>query len=325
MPHQSDPPAPAPQHSDEPIDAASHDDDGIASDDDSAALSPSDGYFHNPNAPSQAVAAGLDDAISRRQGRTADGQQVRAGGISINVPHVPNVLVEDPTLRQSSAEAKAQEAAEETSRSGAQNDQQSPDQTRNDSGSQSHQASTPLRTVQTPASAGVITPVVEDTVEEPSSPSRPTSPLSPNPTRHSDPERTPLIRRHDHGARRTFADAPPAYSRNPPTTYQTINYNARSPSTPSQPEQVPGEEEPLLSTDTQFMGTPFPEPELPVSLVFWRRFSKVTERPNLRKRVVVVLSAIVFFIIICILTITYLMSNHHVSRVLAYRSLIETC
>ncbi|PTB41267.1 hypothetical protein M441DRAFT_138552 [Trichoderma asperellum CBS 433.97] len=67
--------------------------------DDSSALSPADGYFH-------ASSSGLDEAATSSQPSPA--RQ------SSSVPFVPNVMVEDPTLQEDRAAAKAREAAEES-------------------------------------------------------------------------------------------------------------------------------------------------------------------------------------------------------------------
>ncbi|KAJ6440790.1 ankyrin repeat-containing protein [Purpureocillium lavendulum] len=71
-----------------------------ASDDERDALSPTDGYFH--------ASASSDAASSSALGRQPDQQHQRT---SSNVPSVPNVLVEDPTLRDQGA--KAREAEQE--------------------------------------------------------------------------------------------------------------------------------------------------------------------------------------------------------------------
>lgn len=67
--------------------------------DDSSALSPADGYFH-------ASSSGLEEAATSSSHYT-----VRQ---SSSVPFVPNVMVEDPTLHEDRAAAKAREAEEES-------------------------------------------------------------------------------------------------------------------------------------------------------------------------------------------------------------------
>lgn len=65
------------------------------------ALSPTDGYFH-------ASSAGLDEAST-----SSPSPPVRQPRQSSGVPFVPNVMVEDPTLHEDRAAAKAREAEEE--------------------------------------------------------------------------------------------------------------------------------------------------------------------------------------------------------------------
>lgn len=67
--------------------------------DDASALSPADGYFH-------ASSSGLEEAATSSSHYTS--RQ------SSSVPFVPNVMVEDPTLHEDRAAAKAREAAEES-------------------------------------------------------------------------------------------------------------------------------------------------------------------------------------------------------------------
>ncbi|KAL6886998.1 hypothetical protein GGI43DRAFT_270593 [Trichoderma evansii] len=66
--------------------------------DDNSALSPADGYFH--------ASSGLEEAATSSSHYT-----VRQ---SSSVPFVPNVMVEDPTLQEDRAAAKAREAEEES-------------------------------------------------------------------------------------------------------------------------------------------------------------------------------------------------------------------
>lgn len=277
--------------------------------DDGDALSPADGYFHNSNNLSQAVPSTVDDDASNS---VADGQHMR-GGVATNVPHVPNVLVEDPTLRQSSADAKAQEAAEEASGSNNQSEHSLQETSQDDSPSQTPQASASTADASTAAATDGDQVTRQAERSSAPSPSPPSSPLSPHPPRRLASERTPLIRRRDH-THRAYDDAPPAYSRNPPTSYRTISSGHVADSDPSHHQTFPDEQEPLLSTDPQSMSTPFPDPDLPVSLVFWRRFSMVNDRPKLKKRIVLILAAILVFVIVAIITITYFISNYPVSR-----------
>lgn len=64
------------------------------------ALSPTDGYFH--------ASSGLEEAAT-----SSPSPPVRQQRQSASVPFVPNVMVEDPTLQEDRAAAKAREAAEE--------------------------------------------------------------------------------------------------------------------------------------------------------------------------------------------------------------------
>ncbi|CAH0017455.1 unnamed protein product [Clonostachys rhizophaga] len=77
----------------------SADDDLSDADHNHTELSPTDGYFH---------ASSPFDVASPPQTATADYQPGH-----LNVPIVPNVMVEDPTLREQDPDAKAREAAEE--------------------------------------------------------------------------------------------------------------------------------------------------------------------------------------------------------------------
>ncbi|CAG9956186.1 unnamed protein product [Clonostachys rosea f. rosea IK726] len=77
----------------------SADDDLSDADQNHTELSPTDGYFH---------ASSPFDVASPPQTATADYQPGH-----LNVPIVPNVMVEDPTLREQDPDAKAREAAEE--------------------------------------------------------------------------------------------------------------------------------------------------------------------------------------------------------------------
>ncbi|KAM0256506.1 hypothetical protein ACHAQJ_004917 [Trichoderma viride] len=65
------------------------------------ALSPADGYFH-------ASSSGLEEATT-----SSPSYPVQQQRQSSNVPFVPNVMVEDPTLHEDRAAAKAKEAEEE--------------------------------------------------------------------------------------------------------------------------------------------------------------------------------------------------------------------
>ncbi|KAH0495486.1 hypothetical protein TgHK011_009035 [Trichoderma gracile] len=65
------------------------------------ALSPTDGYFH-------ASSSGLEEAAT-----SSPSPPVRQQRQSASVPFVPNVMVEDPTLQEDRAAAKAREAEEE--------------------------------------------------------------------------------------------------------------------------------------------------------------------------------------------------------------------
>lgn len=68
------------------------------------ALSPADGYFHGSSSDPASSPHGLADESPRRVP-----QHLHHAG----VPSVPNVMVEDPTLRDQDASAKAREAEEE--------------------------------------------------------------------------------------------------------------------------------------------------------------------------------------------------------------------
>ncbi|KAL7948227.1 hypothetical protein V8C42DRAFT_245163 [Trichoderma barbatum] len=75
-------------------------DDNPWDDEQDDALSPADGYFH--------ASSGLEDAQT-----SSPSPPVRQQRQSANVPFVPNVMVEDPTLNEDRAAAKAREAEAE--------------------------------------------------------------------------------------------------------------------------------------------------------------------------------------------------------------------
>jgi hypothetical protein len=76
-------------------------------------LSPADGYFHASSSDAPSSSQPQPDAVDAPHHRYP------------NVPVVPNVLVEDPTLREQDAGAKAREAEEESRLNNARGEQES--------------------------------------------------------------------------------------------------------------------------------------------------------------------------------------------------------
>lgn len=97
-------------HSDNMYSEMGHDGASVSDDDRDDALSPTDGYFH---ASGTSVAASSQPFIPG-QGHLP---QQRHQWTSSNVPVVPNVLVEDPTLQTDESADKAKEAKAELERS----------------------------------------------------------------------------------------------------------------------------------------------------------------------------------------------------------------
>ena len=226
------------------------------------AFSPTDGYFHASSSPSDASAPhdGVDSPRSPQHQRASD-----------QVPRVPNVLVEDPTLREQQAGAKAREAEEERRLNNPQ-----------------HSSSSTL-----PSAAAAQSP-------QPHSDSHPSPPSSatPSSSRHlhrrtvdddavpsSQDETTPLFQqRHQHHHQHPQTDAPPAYS--PPdqstqhaqATYQTFAPTPLEATTTAM--GLPEEEQRLLPRQPESMGgSPSDEPKDN----YWARTKKAFKITNLRK------------------------------------------
>jgi hypothetical protein len=227
------------------------------------ALSPSDGYFH--------ASSSSDVVPSPHASHSAHS----------HVPFVPNVLVEDPSLRQAQAgEAKAREAAEEQRLS-------------INTGHGEHRSSSAY--------------VAEDAPLSPQTPSVRYPNLSHQLHRRSLEEEAHTSRGLDHPhthhgglssesanagptANQFLSDAPPAYSprsptspssSSPPVSQQGTSYQTFSPhhTAPIATMGVPGEQQALLPREPESMGNP--SGDRPPSR--WRRVKDAVHRRSWRK------------------------------------------
>ncbi|KAL2195920.1 hypothetical protein P885DRAFT_70063 [Corynascus similis CBS 632.67] len=170
-------------------------------DEDPHLFSPTDGYF--------GMAAG-----------TSSGVVVPA---SSNVPHVPNVLVEDPSLQRSGAEGKAAEAARERLRS----DQEVANPEDGHASNYAHHSAALSRNGA--SSAGAVTPTLSlnsgDTYDAPSSSSR----IHRGATPSSYTTYSTRVSAY-HGEHFPFLprEAPPAYSPSPPAPSNTQRFEGYS-------------------------------------------------------------------------------------------------
>lgn len=196
---------------------------GDDSDDDRDALSPTDGYFH---------ASTSDEASSSTPQRT-----------SANVPFVPNVLVEDPSLSEGSKASEAEQERRLYSHTYS-SPQPSVSQPTSPQQARQHQVLSPPSSSSPTHHHHQHRPSDEEEPvrHSPSGPAASSSPLTRNPLSLRDP----LFLQHQ-------VDAPPAYTPSPsahPSGYQTF---APSSSTMGQPLV---EQERLLSRDPESMGGP---------------------------------------------------------------------
>lgn len=245
----------------------SHDQDLAASEAD--ALSPTDGYFQSSSAPDDSPLFGISH--QRRQ--------------SSNVPHVPNVMVEDPSLqqRQDGPSDKAQEAARErliNSPADASSEATVGDNRASSTSSPfpsvTYYSQNPLRspaaaspTISHPSapSPGHRRSVDEDHVTYYSQQSSASSPSPYNTSGRAAPSES--------------SDAPPAYSPTSPTStgYQTFPSN-----NPSEADDMgaPDEHQALLPSQPQSMGgQPQGGPPPPV----WQRIKEAPRSSTFRKYV----------------------------------------
>lgn len=185
------------------------------------ALSPSDGYFH----ASDAVSQGSSSDTTRRQ--------------SSNVPSIPNVLVEDPTLQQGTGADKAREAEEERILNTA-----------------ARHTSPPPTSPPQPSSSQLRFPLAGPSESANSRQQEQLTSSSSNPS-HSP---YPVLPNQSNAAQHyQDSDAPPAYTPTSPTT--TSGYQTFPPSNPSSTPQpnVAG----VATGSPHNMGNPEEQPFLP--------------------------------------------------------------
>ncbi|KAL5090008.1 hypothetical protein Trisim1_004840 [Trichoderma cf. simile WF8] len=261
---------------------------------DADALSPADGYFH-------ASSSGLEEAAT-----SSPSPPVRQQRQSANVPFVPNVMVEDPTLNEDRAAAKAKEAAEErlinsasAGRSTPLTDSQPHHQTvpfaQGQAGfySPSHPSqSTPVAPYprldthyqSTPASASSSSPSSSGhhhrrSIDEEISSFQPTSPASQTPRQYT-------VRRP--------SDAPPAYSPSASSPLSSGYQTFAPPQADIEAMGVPEENQTLLPRQPESMGGASNGAREPL----WRRIRNSTNSSTTRKRIRTILGILVIISII---------------------------
>lgn len=281
-----------------------HGGDGDLSIDEDLALSPADGYFGASSLPHV-------DGVSQ-----PDGHVSRPGPpMSANVPIVPNVMVEDPTLRQdAAAEAKAREAAEEAS-----TNQPNPEQPAVAENTESQESSVPQHQTGTTATPTTPMPLTVNS-GQPAALDQPlpghaesvqSTPIHSPVQQHAVP-RSPFAHPNHYNI---FPDAPPAYSPGPSSSYGAIAPSERQPQ--SMGTYVYNEHQPLLSAPRRSMTAPFPEPDM--STPQWRRFNWTAGTWGFRKRAVLLVAILLTSFIIAVVVIGYLISPQHQVRFEFYR------
>ena len=225
-------------------------------------MSPADGYFgsHRDGEPTRARYAG------------------GTGPTSGQLPVVPNVMVEDPSLQQgSTAEAKAREAAEE----------------------QENRHTTERRSSETPQRLAAAEPTeVEGEEQGVDDDGEDGDAVLASPVSRSTHIPQPLVRRAPPHPNRyhIYSDAPPAYSPSPSRSYGTVAHE------PTAPHDAYGEDQPLLTPPS-----PFPEPDMPQGA--WRGFTRSKASWGFRKKATLILVAVVIAILVIVMTIGYLMNS----------------
>ncbi|KAM5382858.1 hypothetical protein ACJZ2D_002249 [Fusarium nematophilum] len=234
---------------------------GDASDDEPDALSPTDGYFH-------ASSSGDASSSSRNHHHHR-----------LNVPHVPNVLVEDPTVQ--SRESKAREVERERqllSRGGP--------AASSDSGSRGYQTSPVTRGHQHRRSVD----------EDGSIPGVMTT----SPPSHTQQQQPLHLFPH-------HADAPPAYTPSPTTTTSpstTTNYQTFAQSATM---GRPDDQQLLIHHPPESMSSP-PDSDKPSR---WRRFRDGVTSVDLRSRIKTILGSLVIFSVVFMIFSSFTMIPNH--------------
>ncbi|RFU78423.1 hypothetical protein TARUN_3801 [Trichoderma arundinaceum] len=272
-------------------------DDNPWDDEQNDALSPTDGYFH--------ASSGLEEATT-----SAPSQPVRQQRQSSNVPFVPNVMVEDPTLHEDRAAAKAREAEEErlinsaaAGRSTPSNDAQPHHQPTSFAQGQagfyhSSQSSSPpprsqvatypqVQTHRHSASASSSSPSSSGhhhrrSIDEEISPFQPASAAGQAPNQY-------MVHRQ--------ADAPPAYSPSASSPPLSSGYQTFAPPpavTQSETMGVPEENQSLLPRQPESMGGAPNGSREPL----WQRIKSSTNSSTTRKKIRTVLGVLVILSII---------------------------
>ncbi|CAH0050160.1 unnamed protein product [Clonostachys solani] len=248
----------------------SADDDLSDADNNHTELSPTDGYFH---------ASSPFDVASLPQPATSDYQPGH-----LNVPIVPNVMVEDPTLREQDPDAKAREAAEERRLNPSASHQSSP-----------HAAPAPSSSQPSRGYPSLPSHRHRQSEEEQYNTPTPGSGniYSASSASHSRPQsHTPLIH---HG------EAPPAYSPSSPTSPHTAGgYQTFGPAfQPADTMGNPAEEHAsLLHRDPESMGGP---PAGSWRQPWWSRAREAWRRRQHRDLRKVITGLLGFLVILAIL------------------------
>ncbi|KAL6691969.1 hypothetical protein J3F84DRAFT_146285 [Trichoderma pleuroticola] len=270
-------------------------DDNPWDDDQNDALSPADGYFH-------ASSSGLEEAAT-----SSPSPPVRQQRQSANVPFVPNVMVEDPTLNEDRAAAKAKEAEEERLINSASAGRSTPL-----TDSQPHLQTVPFAQGQagfySPSHPSPSSPVATYPRLETHHQSMPASASSSSPSTSGHHHRRSIDEEissfqpsiaasqtpRQYTVRRP-SDAPPAYS--PPASsplsssgYQTF----APPQAGAETMGVPEESQTLLPRQPESMGGPANGDREPL----WRRIRSSTNSSTTRKKIRTILGVLVIISII---------------------------
>ncbi|KAM0461733.1 hypothetical protein ACHAO4_000918 [Trichoderma viride] len=264
--------------------------------DDSSALSPADGYFHASSSGPEEAATSSSHYTSRQ---------------SSSVPFVPNVMVEDPTLHEDRAAAKAREAAEESRINSAaagstpfdhrQPHHQPHHQPPAQGEASFHQPSHPFRAP--PSQAAAYPPFQAHRHQASSSSSSSASPSGHHHRRSIDEEVSPfqpsssMGRPTDQYTVHRQTDAPPAYSPSASSPPLSSSYQTFSPpqaAAQSDSMGVPEENQSLLPRQPESMGGP-PNGS---QETLWRRIKRNT---TTRKRVRTILGVLLIMSIVAAL------------------------
>ncbi len=246
-------------------------------------LSPTDGYF-----------------------TAADDSSDTVVPASSSVPYVPNVLVEDPSLRRSTAEGKEREAAQERTRNG----QVFSDVDGEDT--QAHLSGTAATSRSGPSSAHTWSPPQQSitpssaTYYTPSSPTHITPAATPSSYTAYSPRRPPSHRQHFPFLPR---EAPPAYTPSPisPPSSRVLGDVSSSYNTfPRTTDAVvnmgnPEETQSLLARQPESMRDPNPNGPGGASPVWRNRMNKAREHANRRSCKIVLIAMLLLLVTVGLL------------------------